>query len=66
MVAYEWLASHTSSIGKDYYDRLHDLKFSQEIAIELGVLGNLHRDFKNYKICREGVKGVLGLSVVVF
>ena len=29
-------------------------------------MGNLHRDFKNYMICREGVTGVLGLSVVVF
>ena len=63
--AYEWLSSH-APIGKEYFDNMHDTKFSQEIAIELGVLGNLHRDFKNYTICRESVTGVLGLSVMVF
>ena len=30
------------------------------------MTGNLVRDFKNYKICRDGAHGVLGLSVMVF
>jgi hypothetical protein len=45
---------------------MHDVKFSQEVAIKLGVLGNLYRDFKNYRISRAGASGVLGLSVMVF
>ena len=27
LVAYEWLTKHTASIGKDYFDRMHDMKF---------------------------------------
>lgn len=63
--AYNWLAAH-ADIGKDYFDKMHDVKFSQEVAIKLGVLGNLYRDFKNYRISRSGASGVLGLSVMVF
>jgi hypothetical protein len=59
------LATH-AEIGKAYFDRLHDIKFDQKIAIDFGVKGNLYRDFKNYTVSREGASGVLGLSVIVF
>lgn len=41
-------------------------KYSQQRAIELGIQGNINRDYKQYKLKKGDVEGTLGCAVFVF
>ena len=65
MNARNWLSNYTEN-GDKFFERIRDSKFDQEVAIKLGIEGNLQRDYKNYSLNRDGFTGMLGISTLVF
>lgn len=45
---------------------MQNAKFSQEVALDLGFLGNVRRDWKQYELSKGDIKGMLGCAVMVF
>ena len=45
---------------------MQNAKFSQEVALDLGFMGNVRRDWKQYELAKGDIKGRLGCAVMVF
>lgn len=54
------------SFDQNYFMQMQNNKFSKEAAIKLGFLGNIRRDYKQYRLKKGSVEGRLGCAVMVF
>jgi len=59
IVAHKFLAE-TADVGLEYWRTLNNAKFDSEAALELGMKGNMVRDYKKYDLG----KGIMGCSVI--
>ncbi len=63
--AHEWLLQYTE-LGTEYFDKMQNNKFNQEIALSFGLQGNFRRDYKTYKLKKGDAAGKFGCAVMVF
>lgn len=56
-----------ATLDKAYFDRLQNFKFGVDVALDIGLYGNIKRDYKQYVLDGpNGSKGKYGCAVMVF
>ena len=63
--ARDWLKNFTV-LDRSYFNNMQLKKFDQDYALSLGFMGNLRRDYKQYRLSKHGNPGLFGVAVVVF
>lgn len=54
-----------TSLNEEYYDRMELNKHDAKLALTLGFQGNLRRDYKQYRLMKNGQPGTMGIPVMV-